>query len=91
MLFGFHILGFIAIIIPLWVLAPRGDANVVLLELTNYGGWSTTGLSAMIGLIAPTAVLTGYDCSAHMGKSIHVPDESCFNAFVQLKKLRMLL
>ena len=64
-----HILGFFAIIIPLWVMAPRADAHVVLLEFTNYGGWSSTGLSSMIGLLAPTAVLIGYDCSVHMCKS----------------------
>jgi len=64
-----HILGFFAIIIPLWVMAPRGKPEVVLLEFANYGGWSSTGLSSMIGLLAPTAVLIGYDCSVHMCKS----------------------
>lgn len=28
----------------------------------------TTGLSSMIGLIAPMAVLVGYDCSVHMSE-----------------------
>jgi choline transport protein len=65
-----HILGFFAIIIPLWVMAPRAKASDVLLEFTNFGGWSSTGLSSMIGLLAPTAVLIGYDCSVHMCKSI---------------------
>jgi hypothetical protein len=63
-----HILGFFAIIIPLWVMAPRGRAEVVLLEFVNFGGWPTTGLSSMIGLLAPMAVLVGYDCSVHMCK-----------------------
>jgi len=63
-----HILGFFAIIIPLWIMAPRAKADVVLLEFTNYGGWSSTGLSSMIGLLAPMAVLVGYDCSVHMCK-----------------------
>lgn len=63
-----HILGFFAIIIPLWVMAPRAPADVALLTFTNNGGWPTTGLSSMIGLIAPVAVLIGYDCSVHMCK-----------------------
>lgn len=65
-----HILGFFAIIIPLWVMAPRAKASDVLLEFTNFGGWSSTGLSSMIGLLAPTAVLIGYDCSVHMSEEI---------------------
>lgn len=61
-----HVLGFFAIIIPLWVMAPRAKADVVLLEFTNNGGWPTVGLSSMVGLLAPMAVLVGYDCSVHM-------------------------
>jgi hypothetical protein len=64
-----HLMGFFAIIIPLWIMAPRASGDIVLLEFTNSGSWSSTGLSAMIGLIAPMAVLVGYDCSVHMCKS----------------------
>lgn len=63
-----HVAGFIAIIIPLWVMGPPADPKVVLLEFTNNGGWPTVGLSSMIGLLAPMAVLVGYDCSVHMCK-----------------------
>ncbi len=62
-----HLAGIFAIIIPLWVMAPRAHPSV-LLEFTNNGGWSTTGLSAMVGLTAPMSVLIGYDCSVHMCK-----------------------
>jgi choline transport protein len=62
-----HVVGFFAIIIPLWVMAPRASADVALLTFTNNGGWSSVGLSSMIGLLAPVAVLIGYDCSVHMG------------------------
>jgi choline transport protein len=65
-----HVVGFFAIIITLWVMGPIGKADVVLLEFTNNGGWSSTGLSSMIGLLAPIAVLVGYDCSAHMAEEI---------------------
>ncbi|RMZ77239.1 hypothetical protein DV738_g4527, partial [Chaetothyriales sp. CBS 135597] len=65
-----HILGFFAIIIPLWVMAPRAPADVALLQFVNNGGWSTTGLSSMVGLLAPIAVLIGYDCSVHMSEEI---------------------
>ncbi|KAH8807096.1 amino acid/polyamine transporter I [Xylogone sp. PMI_703] len=64
-----HLAGFFAIIIPLWVMAPRAHSHV-LLEFTNNGGWSSTGLSAMVGLTSPMSVLIGYDCSVHMSEEI---------------------
>jgi choline transport protein len=64
-----HLAGFFAIIIPLWVMAPRAHPHV-LLEFSNNGGWSSTGVSAMIGLTSPMSVLIGYDCSVHMCKAV---------------------
>lgn len=66
-----HLAGLFAIIIPLWVMAPRANAHDALLVFTNYGGWSSTGLSAMIGLTTPMSVMIGY------GKS---PPNSCRSA-----------
>ncbi|KAJ4301530.1 hypothetical protein N0V90_003623 [Kalmusia sp. IMI 367209] len=65
-----HIGGFLAIVITLWAMAPRRTAADALLNFTNGGGWSSTGLSSMIGLLAPMAVLVGYDCSVHMSEEI---------------------
>ncbi|KAH8809152.1 amino acid/polyamine transporter I [Xylogone sp. PMI_703] len=64
-----HLAGFLAIIIPLWIMGPRAQAHI-LLEFTNNGGWSSKGLSAMIGLVTPISVLNGYDCSVHMSEEI---------------------
>ena len=63
-----HLAGLFAIIIPLWVMAPRASTHDALFVFTNFGGWSSTGLSAMIGLTTPLSVLIGYDCSVHMCK-----------------------
>lgn len=52
----------------LWVMAPRAPAHTALLDFINNGGWSTKGLSAMVGLVTPLNVLIGYDCSVHMCK-----------------------
>lgn len=57
-----HILGLFAVIIPLWTLAPRSSARAVFTEFRNDGGWSSTGLSAMVGLLVPTASTIGYGC-----------------------------
>lgn len=67
-----HILGFFAIILPLWIMGPKAQTEVVLFHFVNNGGWPSTGLSAMIGLLAPMAVLVGYDCSVHMCKNLEI-------------------
>lgn len=62
-----HVTG---ITVPLWALTPdRSLASDFLLTFTNEGGWSSKGLSAMVGLTAaPLAALVGFDCSIHMCK-----------------------
>lgn len=65
-----HFVGFFAIFIPLWVLAPKNSTEMALFTFTNNGGWSSLGLSAMIGLTAPVSSLIGYDCSVHMSEEL---------------------
>jgi choline transport protein len=47
-----HILGFFAILIPLVYLSPHGSSQQVFTEFLNEGGWSSQGLSFMLGMIA---------------------------------------
>ncbi|KAK5134388.1 hypothetical protein LTR08_006568 [Meristemomyces frigidus] len=65
-----HLVGFFAVIIPLWVMAPRRTAHEAILVFSNNGGWSSNGLSAMIGLTSSVSVMIGYDCSVHMSEEI---------------------
>ena len=67
-----HVTGLFAIIIPLWVTAPIGNAHETLLVFTNDGGWPTTGLSALIGMTSIVGTLVGYDCSVHMCKPVKI-------------------
>ncbi|KAK5133377.1 hypothetical protein LTR08_007811 [Meristemomyces frigidus] len=46
-----HVFGFLTIIVMIWVLAPRNSASVVFTQFTNGGGWSSIGLSLMVGQI----------------------------------------
>ena len=64
-----HLLGFFAILVPLWVLAPRGNAKTVFTEFVNLGGWSTTGTSVMVGMLSSVYALLGVDSAVHMCKS----------------------
>ena len=50
-----HMVGFLAVLIPLVYLSPHGNASVFT-TFINSGGWSTNGLSFMVGL--PDAVFS---------------------------------
>lgn len=47
-----HIVGFVTIIVTLWVLSPRNSAEMVFTQFYNGGGWSSTGLCLMVGQIS---------------------------------------
>lgn len=55
-----HVFGFFAILIPLWVLAPRNSASVVFTQFSNNGGWSNLGLSCLVGMLSPVFTLLGW-------------------------------
>jgi amino acid transporter len=54
-----HIIGFLAVIIVLWVAGPNQSAKAVFTEFTNEGGWSTIGLSIMVGQISASWAFLG--------------------------------
>lgn len=47
-----HVFGFLVVIIVLWVLAPQNSPTKVFSEFSNLGGWSSVGLSLMVGQIS---------------------------------------
>jgi amino acid transporter len=61
-----HIVGLFAIMIPLWILAPRNNSKAVFTEFTNNGGWGSKGVSFMVGLNPLVVSLLGFDSSVHM-------------------------
>jgi len=61
-----HIMGFFAILIPMVYWAPHGSASDVFLSFANNGGWSSQGLSFMVGMIGPVFALVGADSSVHV-------------------------
>jgi hypothetical protein len=48
----FHVLSWTVIIIVFWAMAPHRSARSVFTEWSNQGGWSSMGLSVMIGQIS---------------------------------------
>ena len=65
-----HIVGLFAIVIPLWVMAPRNSAKVAFTQFNNGGNWPTMGTAYMIGLLTALSSMMGFDCSVHMCKSL---------------------
>ncbi|KAK5207732.1 hypothetical protein LTR99_010850 [Exophiala xenobiotica] len=65
-----HIFGFFAVLITLWVLGPRGNAHDVFTQFNNYGGWSSNGLSAVVGVLAVMIPLLGADGAVHMSEEL---------------------
>lgn len=68
-----HIVGLFAIIIPLWILAPRNNSKAVFTEFMNLGGWPTDGVSFMVLLNPLVVSLLGFDSCVHMGKFVASP------------------
>lgn len=54
-----HVIAFLVVIIVLWVLAPHQPASNVFTGFTNEGGWSSMGLSLMVGQITAIYALLG--------------------------------
>lgn len=65
-----HVFGFLAIIIVFWVLSPRASAEVTFTKFTNNGGWSSMGLSLMVGQISAIYACICSDAAAHMSEEI---------------------
>ncbi|KAL3703931.1 hypothetical protein TMatcc_009621 [Talaromyces marneffei ATCC 18224] len=71
-----HIVGLFAIIIPLWVMAPRASAKSVFTQFDNNGGWSSLGTSTLVGFSGTITSMIGYDCAAHMSEEIRNAGET---------------
>ena len=65
-----HILGFFAIIFPLIILGPHGDASSVFQSFINGGNWPTDGLSFFVGLLGNVFAFFGADAAIHMSEEI---------------------
>jgi choline transport protein len=61
-----HLGGIFAIIIPLWVMAPRGNVKDTILTFTTTAGWPDVSLASLIGMVSVIGILVGYDCTVHM-------------------------
>lgn len=62
----FHVVGFFAVMIPLWVLAPKVPSSQVWgpEAFADNGGWGSIGAACIVGQLAASASLVGADAAA---------------------------
>ncbi|EMC93957.1 hypothetical protein BAUCODRAFT_216276 [Baudoinia panamericana UAMH 10762] len=82
-----HVIGFFAVLIPVVYLAPISPNAFVWSEFTNLSGYSSSGLSWLIGQSASAVLFIGYDGACHMAEevenaSINVPRAMFFTIFI---------
>ena len=54
-----HVFGFFAVLIPLWVIAPKISAEEAFTSFSNTGGWSSIGAAVVIGQLTAVGSLGG--------------------------------
>jgi choline transport protein len=65
-----HTVGFIVLIALLWALGDHVPASQVFGNFENMGGWSSIGLSLMVGQISAAFALISSDAAAHLSEEV---------------------
>lgn len=67
----FHCIGFLMVIIPLWVLSPKASAHDVFVQLTNESGWSI-GVALLLQQVNSLYCILGSDTGKFQGATVNV-------------------
>ena len=65
-----HIFGFFAVLIPWVYLAPKASVSDVFASFSFESGWSSHGLSFLIGLSPSAYSFIGVDAASHIGEEV---------------------
>ena len=65
-----HIVGLVAILVVLGIMAPKNTASFVFTEVSNSSGWSNGGVSWLVGLLSSVYPLLGYDAACHLAEEM---------------------
>ncbi|KIY02245.1 uncharacterized protein Z520_02383 [Fonsecaea multimorphosa CBS 102226] len=65
-----HVAGFVAILVPLWIMAPRTPSSEVWTSFTDGNGWGSIGVACLVGMITNAGALVGGDAAAHMAEEL---------------------
>lgn len=62
--------GFFAILIPLWILAPRHSSREVWVDFTQNSDWPSMGVACLVAFTGPIYALIGPDAAVHMAEEV---------------------
>ncbi|KAF5973486.1 amino acid permease 2 (AAP-2) [Fusarium bulbicola] len=65
-----HLLGFFAVMIPLWVLCDKNDAHDVFLQFTDQSGWDNMGFANISSQIYVLWCCFGSDSIVHLSEEV---------------------
>lgn len=65
---AFHTIGFVVVIVILWVMGPRGNSSVATTFSEN--GRGSVGLSCLVGILSPIITLIGADSQCHLSEEL---------------------
>ncbi|KAK4495825.1 hypothetical protein PRZ48_013093 [Zasmidium cellare] len=65
-----HVVGFLAVIVPLWALGPKASAGDVFTKFENNGGWASVGAACVVGQLSAASAFIGADSAAHMAEEV---------------------
>lgn len=66
----FDVVGFFAVLIPLWAVAPKVSAHDIFLSFYNGGEWPSVGAACIVGILAPAGAFIGADAAAHLSEEV---------------------
>ncbi|KAF2771417.1 amino acid permease 2 [Teratosphaeria nubilosa] len=69
--FAIHILAYFAYVIPIWVSAPVVTSHKdVWSDFRGRGGWSSAGLSVLVGQLTGVGIQAGLETGTHMAEEV---------------------
>ena len=54
-------------------MAPKHDAQYVFTEFSNTSGWTSDGISWLVGLLSTVYPFLGYDAACHLAEEMVYP------------------
>lgn len=65
-----YVVGFLAVLIPLLIMAPKSSPSFVFQQFANEAGWDSNGVAFLVGLISCNLPLIGIDAPCHMAEEV---------------------
>lgn len=71
-----HVFGFIIVVVILGAMTKtKNTAEYVFTDFSNTSGWSSNGVSWLVGLLSTVYPFLGYDAAAHMSEELPRPSK----------------